>query len=212
MMTGRSRKLSPPLVLPFLPGSNPLLSLWICPKSVAFGCLFSPIPPCAFCQEKSVSFSIASCPQYSFPLRRPPSPPPPSPSTSLPAMSADLYPQSTYPQRTSYPARPDQSYQLSAVPPAPLVYPPSLISSASQPIPEAQNSDSPTHSSPRESQSPKADNASAAKQDGTSQQQPAKPQATFLTKLYAYVFDASSSPRSPLISTQVSSNAPRTTT
>ncbi|KAI0721863.1 HSF-type DNA-binding-domain-containing protein [Cerioporus squamosus] len=100
-------------------------------------------------------------------------------------MSADLYPQTTYSQRSSYPARSDQPYQLSGVPPSPLVYPPTLISSATQPIPESQSTDSPTHSSPRESQSPKADNASAPKQDGAPQQQPAKPQATFLTKLYA---------------------------
>ncbi|KAI0723368.1 HSF-type DNA-binding-domain-containing protein [Earliella scabrosa] len=97
-------------------------------------------------------------------------------------MSADLYPQSPYPPRQSYP-RPDSQYNLAAS--SAIVYPPSLLpsqQSISDPQPTA---DSPTGSPSPESSSPKQDNASASKADGAPQQQPAKPQATFLTKLYA---------------------------
>ena len=97
-------------------------------------------------------------------------------------MSADLYPQSAYAPRSSYPARPDQQYPLST-PAAAVVYPPQLLPSQ-QPIPEGQSTDASSQPSPRESQSPKQEDASVSK-DGAPQQQPAKPQATFLTKLYA---------------------------
>ena len=187
MMTGRSRKLSPPLAhraFLFCRAANPLLSLWICPKSVAFVCPRS-LPSLPSVKRSPSLLLHASCPSYSIPLRPPR--PPSSSSTSPPAMSADLYPQSTYAQRTSYPARSDQSYPPLSNP-STLVYPPTLIQPSSQSIPEGQSTDSPSQSPARDSQSPKTENATVPKQDGAPQQQPAKPQATFLTKLYAYVF------------------------
>ena len=97
-------------------------------------------------------------------------------------MSADLYPQSAYAPRSSYQSRPDPSYQLST--PSNVVYPPQLMPSQ-PPLSDPQTPDASNNPSPRESQSPKQDSASPPKQDGNAQQQPAKPQATFLTKLYA---------------------------
>ncbi|KAI0637819.1 HSF-type DNA-binding-domain-containing protein [Trametes polyzona] len=103
-------------------------------------------------------------------------------------MSADLYPQSAYTTRPAYQQRPDQPYsQLSSNNP---VYPPQLLPSQQQSaISDAQNAhsaDAHSQSPQRESQSPKQeDNAVVPKQEGAPQQQPAKPQATFLTKLYA---------------------------
>ncbi|KAI0663057.1 HSF-type DNA-binding-domain-containing protein [Cubamyces menziesii] len=110
-------------------------------------------------------------------------------------MSADLYPQSAYSARPSYQQRADQPYQLST--PSNVVYPPQLLSSQQQQPQQPQTSslsdaqsahsnEAHSQSPQRESQSPKQeDNASIPKQEGAPQQQPAKPQATFLTKLYA---------------------------
>ncbi|KAH9943077.1 HSF-type DNA-binding-domain-containing protein [Epithele typhae] len=96
-------------------------------------------------------------------------------------MSADLFPQSAY-SRSSYPSRADQPYSLPAS--SSVVYPPQLL--PTQPsLSEPHSPDASSHPSPRDSQSPKQENAVAQKQDGSAQQQPAKPQATFLTKLYA---------------------------
>ncbi|CDO74044.1 hypothetical protein BN946_scf185043.g94 [Trametes cinnabarina] len=114
-------------------------------------------------------------------------------------MSADLYPQSAYTARPSYQQRADQSYQMSN---SATLYQPQLLSpqqpqqqqqppqqqSQSSSLSDAHSAHSPENSqSPqRESQSPKQeDSAVVSKQDGAPQQQPAKPQATFLTKLYA---------------------------
>ena len=142
----------------------------------------------------------------------------------LHAMSADLYPQSAYSARPSYQQRADQPYQLST--PSSVVYPPQLLSSQQQQPQQPQTSslsdaqsahsnEAHSQSPQRESQSPKQeDNASIPKQEGAPQQQPAKPQATFLTKLYAYVlFDASRYMRALMLtSNQGSSNGQRTTT
>ncbi|KAH9853751.1 HSF-type DNA-binding-domain-containing protein [Lenzites betulinus] len=100
-------------------------------------------------------------------------------------MSADLYPQSAYTARPAYQQRADQPYQLSTA--ANVVYPPQLLPSQPQSaISDPQSHDAHSQSPQRESQSPKQEeNPSVPKQEGTPQQQPAKPQATFLTKLYA---------------------------
>ncbi|KAI0771877.1 HSF-type DNA-binding-domain-containing protein [Trametes elegans] len=96
-------------------------------------------------------------------------------------MSADLYPQSAYAPRTSYQPRADASYQLSS--PSNVVYPPQLLPSQQQSsLPDPPQS---AHSTDAHSQSPSEDNPTIPKQEGAPQQQPAKPQATFLTKLYA---------------------------
>ncbi|OBZ77061.1 hypothetical protein A0H81_03562 [Grifola frondosa] len=100
------------------------------------------------------------------------------PASFLPSPMADLYPQ-TYPRQPYH--RPDQQYQLPT--PTSLVYPPQLLPSQSS-IPEDQSPSSDAHSPQRQSQSPKQESATVQKQDGAPQQ-PAKPQATFLTKLYA---------------------------
>lgn len=100
---------------------------------------------------------------------------------------ADLYP--TYGRQ--YQQRQDnasqQPYHLQGSSNG-LVYPSQLITS-NQPTVSDDHS-SPTHhdssSQSPTSQSPKQESPSAPKQDGIPQQ-PAKPQATFLTKLYAYV-------------------------
>ncbi|CCM06712.1 uncharacterized protein FIBRA_09002 [Fibroporia radiculosa] len=100
---------------------------------------------------------------------------------------ADLYPQ-TYSNRQPYHRQdppPQQSYSLSNT--ASLVYPPPLLSSVPQPLhdddppsPRDAHSQSPS----RDSQSPKRDTPPAQKSDPAGPQT-AKPQATFLTKLYA---------------------------
>lgn len=165
--------ISPPLGLPFLRGHRILCSLCICPKSLAFLCPRSPSPP----SVREVLLLLDTPRVLNIPSRA-------LPSTSPPAMSADLYPQSAYPSRSSYPARSDQQYSLSN--PSAIVYPPQLLPSQ-QSIPEGQSTDASSHPSPRDSQSPKEEDPSVPKPDGAPQQQPAKPQATFLTKLYAYV-------------------------
>lgn len=104
---------------------------------------------------------------------------------------ADLYPQ-TYSNRQQPYHRQDnhqqhQQYSLTANPG--LVYPPPLLTSQ----PALQDDHSPQSTSPhdaqsqspsRDSQSPKHDTPPAQKPEGAPQQA-AKPQATFLTKLYA---------------------------
>ncbi|KAI1791932.1 hypothetical protein LXA43DRAFT_1094015 [Ganoderma leucocontextum] len=55
-------------------------------------------------------------------------------------------------------------------------------------ISAGQSTDASSHLSPRDSQSPKEDHPSVPKPDDAFQQQPAKPQVTFLTKFYTPLF------------------------
>ncbi|THH33791.1 hypothetical protein EUX98_g407 [Antrodiella citrinella] len=98
---------------------------------------------------------------------------------------ADLYPTYArqYPRQDTS-SQQQQSYHLSAQSSSQIVYPPQLITS--QPaLPD--DHDSPSHdasSHSPSSHSPKQESPTATKSDGLPSQ-PAKPQATFLTKLYA---------------------------
>ncbi|EMD40560.1 hypothetical protein CERSUDRAFT_111157 [Gelatoporia subvermispora B] len=98
---------------------------------------------------------------------------------------ADLYPQ-TYSNRQPYHRQDSGQYPLSSNPG--IVYNQSLLSQPSlqndqqQAAPHDAHSESSQRQS--ESQSPKQESPPAQKPDGAPQQ-PAKPQATFLTKLYA---------------------------
>ncbi|GBE79308.1 hypothetical protein SCP_0205060 [Sparassis crispa] len=97
---------------------------------------------------------------------------------------ADLYPQ-TYTNRQPY-HRQDSAQQYSLSANSTIVYPTQLLSSQSA-LPDDQNNnqhEAHSQSPQRQSQSPKQDSPPAQKPEGASQQ-PAKPQATFLTKLYA---------------------------
>ncbi|KAI0786358.1 hypothetical protein C8Q75DRAFT_268833 [Abortiporus biennis] len=113
-------------------------------------------------------------------------------SSSLPSFAdflpmADLYPTYGHGNRSAYAQRqdaPQQSYHLQTSSTS-IVYPPPLITNQQPPMSDDHSPNH--HDSPSQSptsQSPKQESPSAPKSDGMPQQA-AKPQATFLTKLYA---------------------------
>ncbi|TFY58930.1 hypothetical protein EVJ58_g6101 [Rhodofomes roseus] len=99
---------------------------------------------------------------------------------------ADLYPQTYSNRQTTY-HRQDQQYPVQNT--QAIVYP-QLLNTQSAPVSDDHQSPSPqdtqSASPTRDSDSPKHDTPPAQKSENTpQQQQAAKPQATFLTKLYA---------------------------
>ncbi|PCH41420.1 hypothetical protein WOLCODRAFT_100521 [Wolfiporia cocos MD-104 SS10] len=96
---------------------------------------------------------------------------------------ADLYPQ-TYSSRAAYHHRQDSPQYAMGTTSGSLVYPPLLTSQPAVQDDHQSHSPSDEQSPSRDSQSPKHDTPPAQKPEGAPQQA-AKPQATFLTKLYA---------------------------
>lgn len=100
---------------------------------------------------------------------------------------ADLYPPTYNSRQPAYHRQEQHQYSVQST--QGIVYPQLLNTSQSSAVSDDQQASSPQEaqsaSPARDSASPKHDTPPAQKSEGTQQQQAAKPQATFLTKLYA---------------------------